>query len=957
MAFSDLPPFGIRDLNGPTCPPGLIQITPSQYDSTVHSQPDAALSYIDLDDGELITVGSSFELQQRLEEPIPPSTSPVPFPLPLDVAPMGAAREDKENKLVHIFDIRHTSGSLAVWRDHEAYTMKKLRDQQSSSRSGTSVSSPHKASSSGSEPKLLLDTRKHSFSQDTLDESSTVTLQSAQVSDSVTSNEGNADHSSAAQPATRSSEEPLTQTEKTPASALTRIESHLGPLADFLESTAEGLRKLAEKTAEADTSPVENVLSGFKNILKEAGELGLDLLSTIVDQELEKNRSNEVDKTNLPCPIFEPTQDSCPSSSTKEPRGEVKEEPDVQPAKARVSFVEKTPTKPPLGRLNFAVSEPLNRDGSSSEGPTPSLPPYIPPKDTQRPSESPYLMSKVLFPPLPARYTTGGPAQSVFNSIIDSQPPDSDVLTRYPALHSLRKAASVSGLQNKPRISSGYQHGLSTTSALSRYPSIGQFEQQSRANPPVDLDLKHSSSRWGSPIRPLVPPVPKKTDVYKKPTVDDEDEPLPFPQIESAAKAKAPYTQDVFHWSHRPLPGASPEPKSEQQPEPKREDRTSKDFTVPADTSKVYKDIPLWLAGGSRGSFADGLSQRTGSPDGMTYSRGSVFPKKSQTVSGTNPAARLNGPFDPLAHIPVLQPRPQRSQPDLSAPKVGFLNTRLNSTLPGSLPQRSQTLHHTDRYKPRDTAPYHNPRSSSWENYMKNNRSTTTNLGAYYDTLRNRMSFDESKHGTQHPATFNLPVPHATRPPSVSTQRPKRPLNRAPPTANQNKHSPSAGSPPSVPELLRASRPEVIRVGPTLVSATSVPLPPSVPAPPPAAVLLPPEPAARNITRSSSILSPCPPAFTRPRGRSGISPPAPFSSSSVDECVKALKAMGFGRDDPNELARLNIYAGAAAGDVEIAIQLIEEDREAAKEFGKVEHTEISKDLEKEADVEENPWEL
>jgi hypothetical protein len=68
--------------------------------------------------------------------------------------------------------------------------------------------------------------------------------------------------------------------------------------------------------------------------------------------------------------------------------------------------------------------------------------------------------------------------------------------------------------------------------------------------------------------------------------------------------------------------------------------------------------------------------------------------------------------------------------------------------------------------------------------------------------------------------------------------------------------------------------------------------------------------------------------------------------------------MGFG-SDPNELARLNVYAGAAAGDLETAIEMIEEDREAAREL------DVSRqasqmgnlgDVERGFGAEDNPWE-
>jgi hypothetical protein len=68
--------------------------------------------------------------------------------------------------------------------------------------------------------------------------------------------------------------------------------------------------------------------------------------------------------------------------------------------------------------------------------------------------------------------------------------------------------------------------------------------------------------------------------------------------------------------------------------------------------------------------------------------------------------------------------------------------------------------------------------------------------------------------------------------------------------------------------------------------------------------------------------------------------------------------MGFG-SDPNELTRLNVYAGAAAGDVEAAIEMIEEDREAARELemsSQISQVGSIRDVERDFDAEENPWE-
>lgn len=42
--------------------------------------------------------------------------------------------------------------------------------------------------------------------------------------------------------------------------------------------------------------------------------------------------------------------------------------------------------------------------------------------------------------------------------------------------------------------------------------------------------------------------------------------------------------------------------------------------------------------------------------------------------------------------------------------------------------------------------------------------------------------------------------------------------------------------------------------------------------------------------------------------------------------------MGYGLGDPNEMARLNVYAGAADGDVFDAVEMIEEDRAGAEKM-------------------------
>ncbi|KAL3438372.1 hypothetical protein BDV09DRAFT_192264 [Aspergillus tetrazonus] len=85
----------------PQRPHGLVQITRADYDEIAYLHPQARLSYLDDDDGDIITVGSSLELAQRLEEPASHNTD-TGFP-----------------STIHLFDIRRTKSVIDIWRRYE----------------------------------------------------------------------------------------------------------------------------------------------------------------------------------------------------------------------------------------------------------------------------------------------------------------------------------------------------------------------------------------------------------------------------------------------------------------------------------------------------------------------------------------------------------------------------------------------------------------------------------------------------------------------------------------------------------------------------------------------------------------------------------------------------------------------------------------------------------------------
>ncbi|KAB8070270.1 hypothetical protein BDV29DRAFT_181245 [Aspergillus leporis] len=82
---------------------GIVRLSASEYDELAMNHPRARLTYIDDDDGELITVGSSLELSQRLEEHID-----TPTPQLVALEPM------------HIFDIRRSNSVKNLWKKFES---------------------------------------------------------------------------------------------------------------------------------------------------------------------------------------------------------------------------------------------------------------------------------------------------------------------------------------------------------------------------------------------------------------------------------------------------------------------------------------------------------------------------------------------------------------------------------------------------------------------------------------------------------------------------------------------------------------------------------------------------------------------------------------------------------------------------------------------------------------------
>lgn len=124
-----LPPFRVRGLQRPASPgraiqtkkafDALVRISAREYDSTIRVCPEASLKYLDDDDGETITVGSSLELIQRLESPSLENSKYLPRVQDLlsssDTFDLTESEPCSTAQNYHIFGIDCRVSSLEIW--------------------------------------------------------------------------------------------------------------------------------------------------------------------------------------------------------------------------------------------------------------------------------------------------------------------------------------------------------------------------------------------------------------------------------------------------------------------------------------------------------------------------------------------------------------------------------------------------------------------------------------------------------------------------------------------------------------------------------------------------------------------------------------------------------------------------------------------------------------------------
>lgn len=749
-----LPTFGVRDLHGPS-EVGLVTITAPQYDSTLKSYPSSALNYLDPDDGETITVGSALELQQRLEEP----TQPKRLTRRRTASVASITETDQK---IHIFDIQRTAENLTVWRDHAAYTSKPSVTQSPSSLRGEhSIKSADPVSSTRIE----------------------TTIQPATPSKNILSTEVSS---------TDSSKNILDDLDDVLQTACRGLEAHIGGFASFLDITAAALQHAAQRTRDADTTPVETLLSGLKNVLVEAKQVGIELIQeidshinppppkadatvhdTVAPVSPMNKAQSKIQNTDTAGPVspINKTESKVPTTETTGPVSPIVEPTsESDSASRKVSFTLVKETKPIYASTFKRPRDPIFGSGSVIENAfKPAVPEAKPMPYRSFPNRPAPSVQSLIAPPV------AQPDRE--QSLMDEDSSSAEFIARFPPLASLKRARTIGALRRESKQDEQPSLNGSAKAALTRYPSIGQLE--SRRTGADTLQSRH----WRR-LSASKPPSANGQDSikdrslrgYRKPTVQEDPE--------AQLGTKNPSNSNVQGSAEGPLPGAWPE-RSTVAPDAALYESSAEFFDRMIADAKSTVKSPI-------------LSCRNTGPPEDFFALPTNTLRRAQTVTASNPAARLNGPFDPLDVAP-----------------------------PAAAPRRSLTQRQPVRPQPVPAAPAPmiapNP-TTLWNNF-----------------------------------------------------------NRQVPMLNAQSHTYTSYQPPRMPGAF--------------------PYPPV------------PQPHVQSVRHMRSE-----PNFN----------PQQNVDVRVNDCVKTLKTMGYGSGNPYEATRLPIYAGAAAGDVLEAIEMLEEDRSAAK---------------------------
>jgi hypothetical protein len=304
-------------------------------------------------------VGSSLELEQRLDEPIPPYSAHVTS---------ASSLVGDTNGPMHTFDIKKTPASLATWREHEAYTSKALRKTPLTSPSPSNppailVSDDRTCQLSDTlfVGNLSFDTREDTVSK-AFSECGTVlevrlptyrdtgkykgfgyvTFSSVNEAKAALENmqgveiNGRACRLDFSQPSSshaltmrppfvptaQGQPNPPVSLEEAIKGALQGLEVQVGTFAGFLQDASNTLRTAAETTRDADASAIGGILDGFKGIFSEVAKVGKAMVEAFDAEAFARSPSVSpalAEDSITKKPAIEGREVKCPSDSNAVP--------------------------------------------------------------------------------------------------------------------------------------------------------------------------------------------------------------------------------------------------------------------------------------------------------------------------------------------------------------------------------------------------------------------------------------------------------------------------------------------------------------------------------------------------------------------------------------------------------------------------------------------------------------
>lgn len=933
-----LPPFRIRDLYG-QARHGVVQITIPQYDSTLKSHPDAALRYLDEDDGETITVGSGFELGQRLEDPVPQHKA-------------ATSDENQINEYyapqdLHTFDIERTSNSIAAWMDHEAYSSKSLRSlSRSSTASANDCHRTHELNPRSSTPIGQLSETRRSPSKHIEQSSESAHGTELDMYEEMYDKEVQTilpmtnDAGATAQANDQEATDTVEKIVSDAVGSLTfNLDSHIDILADFLQNTSKALRVVAEKTRESDTSAVDDILSGFNAIFGEVGKLAKAVLNTVeaspaagpVELDLQQvyetscekgkdeeemnpeSKENELsasvevisDVVDLPSPV---------AASSPRPIVRVETLPAQQlraspphhrgteltarlpasqldklyhiPSK---SFIENQPQEVSAEKDQMYAT--LERGGFNPDSDRTWK--YMPLPDDEQVSK---IKKKVDFA-LPSgavrpRETAKSSSETFPRSILDLETSDPDFSARFPPLMTVRRSKTMESLRQRSQ--SPDNRMRSRQDALKRFPSLGQLERRKVVDDYV-RDRKEDSAR--TTTKPEEQPVSHMHRAWFENLEAKSVEPVKTEftrQSDEVEEVIAAVGRDITEASNevRRLPGAWPE-------------------------VQIDSKTPLPTSNESSGAFFNRMTgqaaslekrQLTGVQDPLLAQWPSSgyrdhrarhklkHLERAKSVASFNPSATLTTPFDPL-----------------------MSSTMVSDPIETGDTQRAQPFHEpTEAEIHAEFEAFFNSKDSP------PTKSSSNGAREWYDIPQQAHDQSTSKlDGVRRSATEKMPHrrPYSHRYSGAGRL----------PWESFEDHSFDLRTGSFVQRQERARR----------AADRTTPLPSVVydtttrqwNKPESSTRNLVPNPVARQnpahpIKLPSDLHKRVNDYRTGLRHRASMPSVGIAKQSKINECVQQLTDMGFGHRDTNEASRLSVYAAATGGDIFEAVEMIEEDRKA-----------------------------